>query len=169
MPTPSVKSSFLSGTTTRWKVADYQVRRRRYRHFPAARHLTDGCWKAISAKFAKKRASRFLNAAACDFSPTWVMEDNRQRALLNHFWGKLKKGASLIFYYCNRGNAVNDDVPRMIVGMSRIVEMGDQRYFGKRADKPGEFSYLVAAGHKWLSQSRRPHPVSGIPRSWKRC
>ena len=74
-----------------------------------------------------------------DSSPTWVMEDNRQRALLNHFWGKLKKGESLIFYYCNRGNAVNDEVPRMIVGVSRIVEMGDQRYFGKRADKPGNF------------------------------
>ena len=38
-----------------------------------------------------------------DSSPTWVMEDNRQRLLLNHFWGKLKKGESLVFYYCNRG------------------------------------------------------------------
>ena len=74
-----------------------------------------------------------------DSSPTWVMEDNRQRALLSHFWGKLKKGSSLIFYYCNRGNAVNDEVPRMIVGVSRIVETGDQLYFGRRADRPGNF------------------------------
>ncbi|MCC7157108.1 MAG: AAA family ATPase [Bryobacterales bacterium] len=74
-----------------------------------------------------------------DSSPTWVMEDNRQRALLNHFWGKLKKGSSLIFYYCNRGNAVNDEVPRMIVGVARIVEIGDQLYFGRRPDRPGNF------------------------------
>jgi len=54
-----------------------------------------------------------------DSSPTWVMEDNRQRALLNHFWGKLKKGESLVFHYCNRGNAVNDEVPRTIVRHER--------------------------------------------------
>ena len=72
-------------------------------------------------------------------SPTWVMEDKRQRSLLTHFWGKLKKGASLVFYYCNRGNAVDDEVPRMIVGVSRIVDMGDPIYFGKRPDKPGNF------------------------------
>lgn len=72
-------------------------------------------------------------------SPTWVMEDNRQRALLTHFWGKLKKAESLIFYYCNRGNAVDDEVPRMIVGVSRIVDVGDPVYFGRRADRPGNF------------------------------
>lgn len=74
-----------------------------------------------------------------DSSPTWVMEDNRQRALLTRFWGKLKKGQSLIFFYCNRGNAVDEEIPRMIVGVSRIVDIGDQLYFGKRADKPGNF------------------------------
>lgn len=68
-----------------------------------------------------------------------MSEEKRQRALLTHFWGKLKKGVSLIFYYCNRGNAVDDEVPRMIVGVSRIVDMGDQIYFGKRADRPGNF------------------------------
>jgi len=74
-----------------------------------------------------------------DSSPTWVMEDNRQRALLARFWGKLKKGQSLIFYYCNRGNAVDEEIPRMIVGVSRIADIGDPLYFGKRADKPGNF------------------------------
>src|SRR5258708_5957404 len=65
---------------------------------------------------------------------TWVMEDKRQRALLSHFWGKLTNGKSLVFYYCNRGNAVDDEVPRMIVGVSRIVDIGDQIFFGRRAD-----------------------------------
>ena len=72
-------------------------------------------------------------------SPTWVMEDNRQRAMLGHFWGKLQKGKSLIFYYCNRGNAVDDSVNRLLVGVSRIAEIGDQVYFGRRHDRPGNF------------------------------
>jgi hypothetical protein len=74
-----------------------------------------------------------------DTSPTWVMEDNRQRALLGHFWGKLQKAKSLIFYYCNRGNAVDDEVSRLIIGVSRITDVGDPVYFGKRSDRPGNF------------------------------
>lgn len=74
-----------------------------------------------------------------DSSPTWVMEDNRQRALLGHFWEKLQKGKSLIFYYCNRGNAVDDNVNRLLVGVSRIADIGDQIYFGRRHDRPGNF------------------------------
>jgi hypothetical protein len=67
-------------------------------------------------------------------SATWVMEDNRQRALLNHFWGKLQKSKSLVFYYCNRGNAVDDEI-----GVSRIAEIGDPVFFGRRPDRPGNF------------------------------
>jgi hypothetical protein len=67
------------------------------------------------------------------------MEDNRQRALLTHFWGKFEKGKSLIIYCCNRGNAVDDNINRLIVGVSRIVDMGDQIYFGRRPDKSGNF------------------------------
>jgi exodeoxyribonuclease V alpha subunit len=70
---------------------------------------------------------------------TWVMEDHRQRALLGHFWGKLQKGKSLIFYYCNRGNAVDNAISRLLVGVSRIADIGDPVYFGRRAERPGTF------------------------------
>jgi exodeoxyribonuclease V alpha subunit len=70
---------------------------------------------------------------------TWVMKDHRQRALLGHFWGKLQKGKSLIFYYCNRGNAVDDAISRLFVGVSRIADIGDPVYFGRRAERPGTF------------------------------
>jgi exodeoxyribonuclease V alpha subunit len=70
---------------------------------------------------------------------TWVMEDYRQRALLDHFWGKLNQGSSLVFYYCNRGNAVDGEISRLIIGVSRIVEIGEPVYFGKRPDRPGSF------------------------------
>jgi hypothetical protein len=29
----------------------------------------------------------------------WVAEPDRQLAILNHFWGKLERGSSLIFFY----------------------------------------------------------------------
>ncbi len=72
-------------------------------------------------------------------SPTWVMEDNRQRSLLKQFWGKLENKRSLIFYYCNRGNAVDDEANRLIVGMSRIAEIGDEVFFGRNPKMPGNF------------------------------
>ena len=72
-------------------------------------------------------------------SSTWVMEDDRQRALLNRFWGKFTGGKSLVFYYCNRGNAVDEEVNRLIVGVARISDIGEQVYFGKRSDRPGNY------------------------------
>ncbi|WP_292364382.1 AAA family ATPase [Mesorhizobium sp.] len=90
-----------------------------------------------------------------DSSPTWVMEDSRQRALLTHFWGKLEKGKSLIFYYCNRGNAVDDSVNRIIVGVSRISSIGDPVYFGRRPDKPGNFPV-------WSRRISNAMPTEGV-------
>lgn len=86
---------------------------------------------------------------------TWVMEDDRQRALLGYFWGKLEKEKSLIFYYCNRGNAVDEEISRLIVGVSRIKEIGDPMYFGKRADKPGNFPV-------WSRQITNAMPQEGV-------
>ena len=88
-------------------------------------------------------------------SSTWVMEDHRQRALLGHFWGKLEKKTSLVFYYCNRGNAVDDNVNRLIVGVSRILEIGDQLYFGRRPDRPGNFPV-------WSRQIKSTMPHEGV-------
>lgn len=90
-----------------------------------------------------------------DSTSTWVMEDNRQRALLSHFWGKLVKHKSLIFYYCNRGNAVDDAVNRLIIGVSRIVDMGDPVYFGRRGDYPGNFPV-------WSRQITSSMPSGGV-------
>ncbi|WP_181167130.1 AAA family ATPase [Mesorhizobium sp. B2-8-3] len=70
---------------------------------------------------------------------TWVKEDDRQRALLERFWGKLNSGASLVFLYCNRGNAVDDEANRLMVGVSRIGEVGDPIYFGPNPKTPGRF------------------------------
>lgn len=86
---------------------------------------------------------------------TWVMEDDRQRALLNHFWGKLDKRKSLVFYYCNRGNAVNDEISRLIVGVSRITEIGEPVYFGKHPERRGNFPV-------WSRQITNGFPAEGV-------
>jgi exodeoxyribonuclease V alpha subunit len=90
-----------------------------------------------------------------DSSSTWVMEDDRQRALLTHFWNKLQRGKSLIFYYCNHGNAVDDNIRRVIVGLSRIADKSDQIYFGKRPDKPGNYPV-------WSRRITSAMPTEGV-------
>ena len=60
----------------------------------------------------------------------WVFEPDRQRALLKRFWGKLEPHNSLIFYYCNHGNPIDENTARIIVGVGRIADIGPQVYFG---------------------------------------
>lgn len=64
----------------------------------------------------------------------WVMEPDRQYELLKQFWGKLETGNSLIFYYCNHGNPIDENASRIIIGVGRIAEVAPQLYFGM---KPG--------------------------------
>jgi len=60
----------------------------------------------------------------------WVFEPVRQRELLKRFWGKLEARKSLVFYYCNHGNPLDENTPRIVVGVGRIAEVGPQLYFG---------------------------------------
>ena len=43
----------------------------------------------------------------------WVVEPDRQLALLTNFWGRLEKGRSLIFFYCNHGNPLEENLNRI--------------------------------------------------------
>lgn len=61
---------------------------------------------------------------------TWVYEPDRQRELLRHFWGKLEAQQSLIFYYCNQGNPLDENASRVVVGVGRLEDIGPQLYFG---------------------------------------
>lgn len=65
----------------------------------------------------------------------WVFEPDRQIALLSNFWGKLEKGRSLIFFYCNHGNPLDESLNRILLGVGRISEIGPQVYFGTKPPK----------------------------------
>jgi hypothetical protein len=65
----------------------------------------------------------------------WVFEADRQRELLRNFWGKLEKNKSLIFFYCNHGNPLDESLTRILLGVGRIANIGPQLFFGKKLPK----------------------------------
>ena len=65
----------------------------------------------------------------------WVFEPDRQIELLKNFWGKLEKDKSLIFFYCNHGNPLDESLNRILLGVSRISHIGPQLYFGTKLPK----------------------------------
>ena len=65
----------------------------------------------------------------------WVFEPDRQIELLRHFWGKLEKNKSLVFFYCNHGNPLDESLNRILLGVSRISQVGPQLFFGKKLPK----------------------------------
>ena len=83
----------------------------------------------------------------------WVFEPDRQRKLLKRFWGKLETENSLVFYYCNHGNPLDENTPRLIVGVGRIAEVGPQLYFGKTS----EDQYPI-----WSRRITQAYPDQGV-------
>ena len=65
----------------------------------------------------------------------WVFEPDRQIALLKNFWGKLEKDKSLIFFYCNHGNPLDESLNRILLGVGRISKIGPQLFFGTKLPK----------------------------------
>jgi len=68
----------------------------------------------------------------------WVFEPDRQLALLKNFWDRLEKAHSLIFFYCNQGNPLEENLNRVLVGAGRIANIGPQVFFGKKLPKYAE-------------------------------
>ncbi len=69
----------------------------------------------------------------------WVFEPDRQRALLKEFWGRLEKNESLVFFYCNEGNPLGENLSRVLVGVGRITNIGSQIYFGTKKGYEDEY------------------------------
>jgi exodeoxyribonuclease V alpha subunit len=49
--------------------------------------------------------------------------------------GGLEKNKSLIFFYCNHGNPLDESLNRILLGVSRISQIGPQLFFGTRPPK----------------------------------
>lgn len=74
---------------------------------------------------------------------TWENDPIKQVTYLNDFWNpeNIKPNQSLVFFYVNHANPVLDEPgTRLLVGIGRIKEIGNQAFFGKKkkgdADQP---------------------------------
>ena len=85
----------------------------------------------------------------------WVREPDRQKGLLRHFWRKLEPSKSLVFYYCNQGNPLDEDTPRILIGVGRLKEVGPQLYFGTTNQYPDPFPV-------WSRRITQDYPDQGV-------
>ncbi len=124
-----------SRTTTRSNSVSCPRCARTSRRTPSAPRRTAGCERKTSASSARTKSSTSGTSDTKDKEFGWVFEPDRQIALLRNFWGKLEKDKSLIFFYCNHGNPLDESLNRILLGVSRISQIGPQLFFGTKLPK----------------------------------
>ena len=92
----------------------------------------------------------------------WVFEPDRQIELLRNFWGKLEKGSSLIFFYCNHGNPLDESLNRILLGVSRISDWPTAVLWDQATKVPGPISHLVPVHHPRFSEPGLSTPLSRV-------
>lgn len=85
----------------------------------------------------------------------WVYEPDRQRELLQRYWAKLEVGKSIIFYYCNHGNPLDENASRVVVGVGRVVDLGSQMYFGTKSGYQDQYPV-------WSRRITQDYPNQGV-------
>lgn len=88
-------------------------------------------------------------------SSVWVTEPYRQRTLLKSFFGKLEVKKSLVFYYVNQGNPIDESASRLIVGVGRIKEVAPQLYFPETSKHPEQHPV-------WSRRITQHYPDEGV-------
>lgn len=85
----------------------------------------------------------------------WVYEPGRQRDLLSRFWGKIEAHQSLVFYYCNQGNPLDENASRIVVGVGRIEDVAPQLYFGTTPKYQDQYPV-------WSRRITQAYPDQGV-------
>lgn len=85
----------------------------------------------------------------------WVFEPDRQRALLTHFWEKIELKKSLIFYYVNQGNPLDEKASRLLVGIGRIANVAPMIYFGTKRNYQDQYPV-------WSRCVTQDYPTQGV-------
>lgn len=79
----------------------------------------------------------------------WVQNGRNQRAMLDGFFGSIKPGTSLCFFYAKQ-TPFSDDPRRVIVGVGRVTTVGKPLQYqrqGKPADADTSYVWDVLVGH----------------------
>ncbi len=58
------------------------------------------------------------------FPSPWVFGRERQEALLDLMFGRISPEHSLVFFYCKEGQPVDESISRLVVGVGRILSVG---------------------------------------------
>jgi len=98
---------------------------------------------------------RIRQADQADKDDGWVMEADRQKDLLAAFWGKLEPAKSLVFFYCKDGHPFDVAAARVLVGVGRIRQVGEQVYFGTTPKHPDPFPV-------WSRRITQDCPAQGV-------
>ena len=85
----------------------------------------------------------------------WVAEPDRQKKLLESFWGQLTASKSLVFYYCAAGNPVDEEAKRLLLGVGRVASIGPQLYFGTTEPSRGQYPI-------WSRHVTQAWPAEGV-------
>lgn len=91
------------------------------------------------------------------FNSAWVFGFERQEALLKHFFGRINPGKSLVLFYCKGGHPLGDHVSRLVVGVGRILSVGNLNQYNTDKKKPTSLMWDGLFRH-----SIRPDGVDGF-------
>lgn len=113
-----------------------------------------------------------------DFFSKWVFSPALQEAILKGFFAPVQAGHSLAIFYTKGAHPVGDDLPRLVVGVGDVTNVGPQRHYkapqgsrpqpvweraighSLRADQTGGFllpyhTYLASTGDPAEDKRRR--------------
>jgi hypothetical protein len=69
------------------------------------------------------------------FPTNWVFGSERQEALLQRFFRRLKKDRSLVFFYTKEGQPVSEAINRLVIGVGRVTRVGPQLFYDRPPEK----------------------------------
>ncbi len=90
------------------------------------------------------------------FKSPWVFSAERQEALGQLFFSRIKPGRSLVFFYTKSGQPIDDAIARLVVGVGRIVKVNKPLYY----DSDGPSTYPM--WDRLFSHSIRPEGHEGL-------
>lgn len=70
-----------------------------------------------------------------DFPTSWVYGRQRQYDIANLFRSEIVKNESLIVFYTKNGNPIDEDSPRLIVGLGKVTNLYPIREYDSDADQ----------------------------------
>ncbi|MFC7819975.1 AAA family ATPase [Streptomyces sp. NPDC057367] len=96
------------------------------------------------------------------FPTPWVFSGPRQQALLDHVFGQVTRGRSLALFYTKSGHPLGDHIPRLVVGVGRVTDVGRLLPFPQRGVDGRLVDSPYPAWDRLVSHSIRPQGEEGL-------